>query len=135
MEKRTCSVCERKSKTKMMHCSRCKNVFYCSKKCQTSAWKIHKLRCLKETKIDKTASPILLKRDELISFEKVIIPVICPLLGKEVPQTIFNRFDLDSVQGIPVVGTMMKYGIKQCCTMYTLVERNGLKQNFNKYLK
>jgi len=41
----TCSYCDKVDTQKMMCCSRCKTVSYCSKECQTKAWPAHKKLC------------------------------------------------------------------------------------------
>ncbi len=43
----TCSLCETVSSLKLSLCSRCRKVYYCSKKCQGKDWKEHKKTCRK----------------------------------------------------------------------------------------
>jgi len=43
-KKKCCATCG-KTDVKLMACSRCKKAFYCSKPCQVSGWKTHKLVC------------------------------------------------------------------------------------------
>jgi hypothetical protein len=40
-----CSVCRKKGKPKLLTCTVCKAVKYCSKDCQKKDWKVHKQRC------------------------------------------------------------------------------------------
>jgi hypothetical protein len=40
-----CFVCRGKGKPKLMTCTACKAVRYCSKQCQKRDWKVHKTRC------------------------------------------------------------------------------------------
>ena len=40
-----CAVCSTVGQTKLMQCSRCKVVKYCSAKCQQADWKTHKRHC------------------------------------------------------------------------------------------
>jgi MYND finger len=40
-----CSVCRGKGKPKLLTCTACKAVKYCSKDCQKKDWKVHKQRC------------------------------------------------------------------------------------------
>jgi MYND finger len=40
-----CSLCRGKGKPKLMTCSDCKKVRYCSRECQKKDWKTHKKRC------------------------------------------------------------------------------------------
>ena len=53
------SSCERKEcdLNGTLRCSRCKDVSYCSKECQTSHWKEHKKDC--KTKNESTSAPVL----------------------------------------------------------------------------
>ncbi|KAF2641053.1 hypothetical protein P280DRAFT_517285 [Massarina eburnea CBS 473.64] len=44
----TCSTCGQlpSSGSTLQRCSRCKSAYYCSKVCQKTAWKLHKVDCL-----------------------------------------------------------------------------------------
>lgn len=44
-EARKCFVCRRKGQPKLMTCTVCKKVRYCSTACQRRDWKVHKIRC------------------------------------------------------------------------------------------
>lgn len=46
----TCDYCKKSSTVELQICSRCKAVAYCSKTCQTDAWRGHKKRCKPWTK-------------------------------------------------------------------------------------
>lgn len=47
-----CSICaKKKDECKLMLCSGCKIVYYCSKECQTSDWKDHKPVCWKKVAV------------------------------------------------------------------------------------
>ena len=43
-----CAKCGGHGKPSLMKCSRCRNVEYCSKACQTEDWKAHKIQCQSE---------------------------------------------------------------------------------------
>jgi hypothetical protein len=45
-----CTRCGESGATGMLRCSKCKSVRYCSRECQRSDWKQHKLRCKKLSK-------------------------------------------------------------------------------------
>ncbi len=40
-----CGVCSKKAST---YCSRCQNIYYCSRECQAQHWKEHKLQCVQD---------------------------------------------------------------------------------------
>lgn len=42
----TCKRCGKVEKRKMDICARCKNVIYCSRRCQVKDWKEHKSQCV-----------------------------------------------------------------------------------------
>ncbi len=44
-----CAHCERPLASRFL-CARCKLTAYCSKPCQTAAWKTHKLQCVSKEK-------------------------------------------------------------------------------------
>ena len=45
-----CARCGKPGATGMLRCSKCKSVRYCSRECQRSDWKQHKLRCKEVSK-------------------------------------------------------------------------------------
>jgi len=51
-----CAACGKRSTT-LKHCSRCKNVSYCSKSCQQAHWFIHKNTCQLPAKEEKSEDP------------------------------------------------------------------------------
>jgi hypothetical protein len=51
-DSKVCAVCAKTSEdTKLMKCSRCNVVFYCSKECQKSHWRAHKPDCVEAAAI------------------------------------------------------------------------------------
>eukprot|EP00122_Pirum_gemmata_P019972 Pgem_evm2s18682 len=53
----TCNFCKLK-KNKLLHCSRCKSVYYCNINCQKSNYKQHKNECRKVGKIKEKFDPV-----------------------------------------------------------------------------
>lgn len=47
-----CSFCKQTSSVKFKVCGKCKNVYYCSRRCQRENWTYHKQRCGKKLKKD-----------------------------------------------------------------------------------
>lgn len=63
----TCDHCKKSSTVKLLVCSRCKKVAYCSKECQKTAWKAHKKTCIPWTK-ESEPKNLALSWDELEAF-------------------------------------------------------------------
>ena len=42
-----CAMCQKKSASKLLKCSRCSSESYCSRDCQAQHWKTHKSVCVK----------------------------------------------------------------------------------------
>ena len=57
MEKGTAKVCNKCGNPGTLRCSKCKKVYYCSKECQKSDWKTHKLSCSTSQNDDKPTPP------------------------------------------------------------------------------
>lgn len=76
---RICGFCN-VQKAKMKKCSRCQQIYYCSKECQTLAWKTHRLSC---------------KQRESSSFEQFIDPVIQLKIN---PEGFFRKLQSDIVK-------------------------------------
>ena len=67
-EKFTCNYCGKTSTVKLLLCGRCQKVSYCSKECQTPAWKAHKKQCVKLDANEKKPKALYLTWDEVEAY-------------------------------------------------------------------
>lgn len=114
----TCSYCQKTSTTKLMACARCMRVSYCSKECQTVAWKAHKIECVKW---EKARDPKTLD----LTWEQVEAHAGSPVLGR----TLEVRAVLDESMMRQVFQCKDRVGAIRRVAAYTSSRRiPGLKQ-------
>ena len=69
---RWCGNCGKKGGESLSTCSRCKSAFYCSKDCQKTHWKVHKLRCKAPVSLVEDDAPYSIIT-EMIKYGKKIL--------------------------------------------------------------
>ena len=112
ISKRACAACEKSGgDIKFKMCSACKKVWYCSKECQRSDWKTHKVKCKKarsseqgqEQKTKKTFHewvPRFQRQDlpeKFVDVDKLIMKIQKDLKSEKIDRkTLMKRIGFDS---------------------------------------
>ncbi|XP_008550191.1 egl nine homolog 1 [Microplitis demolitor] len=69
-QKPSCAICNKTDK--LQRCSRCKNIFYCSKDHQKSDWRKHKVDCVDGSSSSSTSSSRLSPTQSLVTDDAVV---------------------------------------------------------------
>ena len=102
----TCAFCGVSKTEKLMICSRCKSISYCSKECQKSHWKAHKKEC-----VSKDEQPKVLR----LTWDQVEAHQGAPVTGK----TLEVKAMLDESMMRQVISCKDRAGVVRRVAAYT----------------